>query len=182
MKNANDVVKQIKNKMEKAYNPTAVHKQQITAASLQELKDDEEIVLQHPLIKGLVLKIRRECMIDTVLNAPVVFYGSKYIISDSGDNVFPQHEVLLNEKEMTDYVKQLLAAPHAWLFYYFRSLARKGLSPGDIIEFEDGKKGIIVIPEGDSFGRNLAYIPLKKDGTKSKHKPRILYGNDTYKK
>jgi hypothetical protein len=182
MKEVNEGIEKAKKQIEKAYNPTILHKQKLTIADLKELGDNEQIIIHHPLITALVLKIRREFKVETMINIPVVFYGGKYVIEDTGDRVFPQHEVLYSEEEMTTYVEKLLTARHTSMFYYIRSLARKELEPGNVIEFEDGKRGVIAVPEGDSFGRNLVYIPLKKDGTLSNHKPRLLYGNDVYQK
>ncbi|PLS19423.1 hypothetical protein CVD28_03130 [Bacillus sp. M6-12] len=181
MRELNEGMEKVKNQIEKAHNPTPIHKQVITAHDLKELGDNEQIVIHHPLITGIILKIRKEFKVETMLNIPVVFYGEKYVIEDSGDKVFPQHEVLFNEEEMVAYVEKLLSCKNKELLYYLRSLARKELEVGNVIEFEDGKKGVIVIPEG-FIGRNPMFVPLKKDGTKSNHKPRYIYANDSFKK
>ena len=67
-------------------------------------------------------------------------------------------------------------------FHYIRKLKEKGLEIGTRIRFKDGKEAEIapLTDKCPSVIRALFYIPLKKDGTLSKVKPRILYGNMDY--
>ena len=169
-------------KVQKAMNPTSIHKDKLTAHDLEVLGNEEELILQHPKIKGVVLKIRKDWRVESFLGSPVALYGENYVVSDNADRVYPNHDVLYNKEEMLDYLEGLLEADNLSLYYYYRNLGSRKLKPGDVIEFEDGKKGVIAVPEGDTFPRNIVFIPLKKDGTLSKVKPRYIYANTNYQK
>lgn len=169
-------------KVQKALNPTQLIKTKVTETDLKKLKNEEEIVLQHHKIKGVELKIRKDWRFEALFGSPVAFYGDSYIVTDNTDKAFPNHGVLYNQKEMVNYLKELLETENLSLYHYLRNLAKRELRPGDMIEFDDGKKGVITIPEGDTFPRNAVYIPMKKDGTLSKLKPRYIYANSNYQK
>lgn len=169
-------------KVRQVLNPTPVHKEVLTVHDLERLKDEEVIILPHPKINGVVLKIRKDWRIESVLSTPVAFYGERYIVADNADRVYPNHDVLYNEEELMDYLRGLLQADNLALYHYYRNLASRNLKPGDVIEFEDGKKGVITVPEGDTFPRNIVFIPLKKNGELSKVSPRYIYANTNYHK
>lgn len=168
--------------VQKALNPTPVHKDMLTAHDLVTLKNEEVIVLKHPKIMGIVLEIRKDWRVESMLGAPVAFYGENYVVSDNADRVYPHHGVLYNKEEMMSYIEGLLEADSPSLYHYRRNLASKDLKPGDVIEFEDGKRGVIAVPAGDTFPRNIVFTPLKKNGELSKVNPRFIYANTTYRK
>lgn len=159
-------------------NPLQIRKENITIEDLENLSNNEELVIQHTKIRGLQIKVRRDYFIDNQL--PVVFYSEKLQIRDNSDKMFPMHKVTLDNLEMLGYLEKLLNSPDIGIYKYYRLLYKKGLKEGDILLFENGKKGIVIIPGEGYMDHNIRYAPLKKDGTKSKVTPRYLYAGDKY--
>lgn len=155
----------------------------INKNELNELKTNKQLILELPHVPGINLTIYRDCKILHVLGIPATFYGELFLIEDNADSIFKEHKLTLNLDEMYEYVQELLEAKNKQELHYIRSLKEKGLQLGSEIEFEDGKRAVIVPLSEDCqyLLRALFYIPLKKDGTMSKIKPRILYGNAVYK-
>ena len=169
-------------KLEEVNYPKVKRFVSLTLEKLLNMKDNEEFHILHSNIKGIQLKIRKDFRIESVLNQPVVFFGEKLIIEDNLDKVWPKHDVLLGAEEMLTYIDELLSCKTPSLYKYTRTLKEKGLSVDDIIEFDNGVKGVIYLPKEDETASNILYIPLKADGTLSKHKPRLIYGNSIYQK
>ena len=167
--------------MAKALNqPTIFKKEKITKTMLLKIRNKEEIQIKHPYIQDLTLKIYHSSRIEEVLNIPTVFYGTAIVLSDTSDGVFPEHNVRLSEEEMVAYIQDLLSQQTVASYRYCRTLKEKAIHLGDLIEFQDGKRAVIVSPPDNHTLTNLHYIPLKKDGTQSNYRPRILYGNQRY--
>lgn len=93
-------------------------------------------------------------------------------------STFWQTDKVYNSKEEAlDYIGCLLNCRTKSELNFYRWCAKYRLREGTIIEFEDGKQGLIL---GKDYTDNcLKYSPIKKDGTVSKLK-RNLYGNLKY--
>lgn len=152
-------------------------------AILEHLPDEVQFGLTHPYLEGVDIYIKKEIITESVLGIPTRFYGNSLVIEDTADTIHNVHDVKLQPAEMTDYVNRLLLTLSLKEYHYLRKLEEKGLTIGSVIEFEDGKTAIIVplSNECPDVVRALFYRPLKKDGTVSKIKPRILYGNTKFK-
>jgi len=150
---------------------------------MDSLKNGEELTVFHPILKEIHMFIKRETKIMKVLGVPTSFYGQKYTVRDNADTIHCEHEVLLNDLEMHEYIQRLCLSKTKKEYHFERKLQEKGLQVGNLIEFQDGKQAVIVSLSDDcpDIMRSLFYLPLKKDGTPSKVKPRILYGNTIYK-
>lgn len=155
-----------------------INKNNISLDDLVNIKNAEEIVIQHQKIRGLQIKVKRDSFKDTVL--PVVFYSEKLQIRDNRSRLTPVHDVLLDYHEMLDYLERLLQCPNVETYNYYKLLCEKGLKEGDVLLFENGKKGIVVIPSPEYLNGAIRYIPLKKDGTRSQGIPRYLYRGEKY--
>jgi hypothetical protein len=152
----------------------------VTLKELRKLRDEDQIQIQHPLLLGMILHIRKDYKVEQVLNQNVTFYSNNFVLFESFDKVHPKHDVLFKADELVGYLKSLLACNSVSEFHYIRRLQEKGLQVSDIIEFEDGKRGMVHMPEGLGYARNIQYIPLKKDGEISKQRPRFMYSGDKY--
>lgn len=164
--------------MESVENIKEINKNNIILDDLKNIKNDEVIVVQHQKIRGLQIKIKRDSFKDTVL--PVVFYSEKLQIRDNSSRLTPVHNVLLEYHEMMDYLEQLLQSPNIETYNYYKLLREKGLKEGDILLFDNGKKGIVIIPSPEYLNGAIRYIPLKKDRTRSQGIPRYLYRGENY--
>lgn len=153
-------------------------------AAIKRLKGADEYVIDHPNLSSVQLRVYREVLIEQILGHSTTFYGTAFKVQDNADNIHQIHQLDLTLKETVSYVESLCTATTKQEFFYIRTLKEKGLAVGDVIEFEDGKQGIIVsLTEVDvPLIRSLFFVPLKKDGSQSKVKPRILYGTYKYKK
>lgn len=155
----------------------------LTQNALEKLEKEQEYHLFHPILKGIIIKIYFDSFNDTAIGSPVEFFEIHATVEDNLDRIHSKHKVKLETDELYEYVKDLLSAPTKEDYLYKRILKEKGLEIDDVIEFSDGKRAIIVPAVTEVLStRTLYYIPLKKDGTKSNHKPRILYGNIEYAK
>ncbi|WCK57485.1 hypothetical protein PP175_25810 (plasmid) [Aneurinibacillus sp. Ricciae_BoGa-3] len=183
MKNADNKNNEDKTQsfIEKAFNPTPVRLDKLTVEAMKNLQNNEQIEIEHPNIDNLTLKIRRDFNVQGVLNVPTVFYGEKYIIEDTMNKVHPKHKLFINEEEMVAYIHDLLEVKTISAFGYVRNLREQDVKLNDIVEFENGKRGVIAMPEEESYPPNLRHIPLKADGRISKHRPRIIYGGDKFR-
>lgn len=157
----------------------------IEVKDLKSLKDNQEIELNHPLIQHLTIKVRKDYRVESVIGVPVTFYGANFIVEEEypGVTFSRRHEVLLNSQEMVSYIKRLLTCRTKPLHDLVRNMQEKGVFENDVIEFENGNRGVIFYSElMDASVRNVQYVPLKKDGTLSKVKPRLIYAGDKYQK
>lgn len=157
-----------------------IYKNNVSVFELKILKENEEILIKHPFIPELELTVGKERKVENVLGVPTLFYGATNEIKDNENQIFPIHKVCLIEEDLKKYIDKLLNCKTLADFKYQRLLKEKGLEVGDKIELENGNKGIVCDMEGE-FSSNARYIPLKKDGSLSKAKPRILYGGVSYK-
>lgn len=177
----NDFIKNIEDKIDNAYNPKQIEVKKINSTILNKIKDNDQLVIEHSLL-NIIIKVRKEFSIDKVLNIPTVFYSiDKFIIEDSYDNIFGKHNLSLSSEEMLRYIEDLLNAKDIIEFRYIRTLKENNIHLNDIIEFENGVKGVISKPTHIANSRNLNYIHLKKNGTLSKVQPRLIYNKDEYK-
>lgn len=150
--------------------------------AIKKLKGSETYEIQHPQLKEIQLKVYREHMIQEVLGVPTAFYGATFKVHDNGDTIHQEHHVDMGLEEVSAYIENLCETKTRQEFFYVRSLREKGLQVGDIIQFSDQKEAIIVpLDEVQTdLIRSVYYVPLKKDGTPSKVKPRILYNNSVF--
>jgi hypothetical protein len=157
--------------------PKVTEVSELTLKVLESLVDGDAYTIEHMNLYDVFLKIEKAHFGDVVLNTPIVFYNtSKYVISDS-TSVFDTQKVELEAEEMVAYVGELLNCRSMAEFKYCKKLKEKGLRIGDIIQFSDGKRGVVsrqTVEQGSI--PNIRYIPLTQKGTVSKVKPRILYG------
>jgi len=150
----------------------------LSKEALIKLEKEQEYHIFHPHLKGIIIKIYYNSFQDTVIGNPVEFFEIHATVEDNLDRIHSKHKVKLELDELYVYVKDLLSALTKEEYLYKRILMEKGLKIGDIVEFQDGKQAVIVPAIEEVLStRTLYYIPLKKDGTMSNHKPRILYGN-----
>ncbi|EGT5282627.1 hypothetical protein CUB08_06930 [Clostridioides difficile] len=91
---------------------------------------------------------------------------------------FWQIEKSFDSKEAAmEYVSKLLTCKNQQEYNFYKWCEKDGVKEGSIIQFEDGKKGVIL---GKEFAEGcLKYSPIKKNGTIGKAK-RNLYGNIKY--
>lgn len=151
---------------------------------INKLKDAATYEVQHPHLENIQLTVYRDTVTKAVLGVPTHFYGNTFRVHDNGDTIHQEHAVNLTAKEAAEYIESLCRTVTKQEFFYVRTLKEKGVAVGDEIQFEDGKRAVIVpLSEVDSpLIRSVFYVPLKKDGTPSKVKPRILYGNMAFEK
>lgn len=154
----------------------------IQKSILEHLPDETVFGVSHPFIEGVKLYIKKDIITEHILGVPTRFYGNKFVIEDTADRIHNVHDIKLDASEMTNYINRLLRTKSLKEYHYLRKLEEKGLAIGSVIEFEDGKKAVIVplSDECPEIVRSLFYRPLKKDNTVSKIKPRILYGNTKF--
>lgn len=150
--------------------------------NIENLENEEKITVQLPF-DGIKLTIERQSEIMPVLGVPTTMYTDKFVIHDNDGRLFLKHDVALSAEDMLEYVATLKETRNKKEFHYARKLKEKGLKAGTKIEFKDGKQALIAPLSEDCppTHRALFYIPLKKDGSISKVKPRILYGGTEYK-
>lgn len=153
----------------------------ITLNNLKNLKKGQTIQIQHPLMEQVSLTIQHDFIIDYFFNMPTTLYSDQFIVIDNHNRIRPKHKLVLSKREVIDYISELFKADSIYKFNYIRNLKERNLSIGSIIEFTNKSQGVICEPYDEYNAYNLRYIPLKKDGTISKMKPRYLYGNATYK-
>lgn len=119
--------------------------------------------------------IKLENIKTTILGQEVML--DQFKVNDTF--TFWQTEKIYNhKKEALDYIGNLLNCKTKQECYFYRWCAKYGLRKGSLIQFEDGKQGMIL---GKEFAEGcLKYSPIKKDGFVGKSK-RNLYGNIKYK-
>ena len=112
-----------------------------------------------------------------VLGQTIKGNTGNYIVVDELD--FWQIDTPFTSKEdALDYIGNLLNCRTKQECHFYKWCAKDGLREGSIIQFEDGKQGVIL---GKEYADGcLKYSPIKKDGTIGKSK-RNLYGNLRYK-
>lgn len=76
------------------------------------------------------------------------------------------------------YLELLLSQTDLKYFKYIRLLMSKGLRVGDIITFENGRRGKI-LPPSETCICNIRYRLIKKDGSLGS-KELMLYGNTNF--
>lgn len=125
---------------------------------------------------GIDIFLGEKIEIMDVLGIPVEFKTGEYSVTNS---YFKYRENLfLTKKEAVAFVNNLLKCKTTFECYYFMLCSWRGVREGSIIEFDDGKQGVIL---GKEYSEGiLKYTPFKKDGTVGKAK-RCLYGNLKYK-
>ncbi|ENY8630180.1 TPA: hypothetical protein KPE78_001178 [Clostridioides difficile] len=111
-----------------------------------------------------------------VLGKDVKFNTGNYVVTDNYS--FWQIEKSFDSKEAAmEYVSKLLMCKNQQEYNFYKWCEKDGVKEGSIIQFEDGKKGVIL---GKEFAEGcLKYSPIKKNGTIGKAK-RNLYGNIKY--
>ncbi|HBF1879833.1 TPA: hypothetical protein KNT26_003111 [Clostridioides difficile] len=113
----------------------------------------------------------------TILNQNTKMYTGKYMVFDKFD--FWQLDILFDKKrDALNYIDKLIDVKTQQEYNFLKWCTQKNIKEGSKIEFEDGKQGIILGSE--HADGNIKYVPLKKDGTKSKMR-RILYKNIKFK-
>ena len=104
-------------------------------------------------------------------------YIDKFEVTDTFD--FWQIDKIYDTKEQAlDYIGNLLNCRTKQEYSFYKWCAKDGLREGSIVQFKDGRQGVIL---GKEYTVGcLKYSPIKKDGTIGKSK-RNLYGNIEYK-
>lgn len=153
----------------------------ISDLDLDNLVDGQEMVVVHPYIDGLKLVVRRSSMDSDVLGVAVTFYGDSYVLVDTDGDIHNGHDVEYDSYQMSDYVNRLCETKTIEMFRYVKTMERYGLREGDVVEFHNGSRGKVILPDFKIYANNVLYVPIKKDGTLSKVKPRMLYGNVPFK-
>lgn len=115
-------------------------------------------------------------------NVKTTMFGQELILNQFKVNdtfTFWQTDKVYSTKEdALDYIENLLNCKTKQECNYYRWCEKDGIREGSIIQFEDGKQGIIL---GKEFVDGcLKYSPIKKDGNIGKS-IKNLYGNIKYK-
>ncbi|HBF7547408.1 TPA: hypothetical protein KOY69_002009 [Clostridioides difficile] len=120
--------------------------------------------------------LNKEIEYIKVLGKDVKFDTGKYVVTDNHN--FWQLDKPFNSKEAAMvYISKLLGCKNQQEYNFYKWCEKDEIKEGSIIQFEDGKQGVIL---GKEFADAcLKYSPIKKDGTIGKAK-RNLYGNMRY--
>lgn len=153
----------------------------INSVDLENLAQGDEMVVVHHKLEDLRLTIRFDQMEESIIGVPVRLYGDRYVIEDNDGTIHNEHGVVYDAEQMSEYVNRLCGTETIELFRYVKNMERYGLHEGDVIEFHNGYRGKVIVPDFKIYANNVLYIPIKKDGDLSKVKPRMLYGNVPFK-
>lgn len=112
-----------------------------------------------------------------MLGQKIKGYTGKYMVFDKYD--FWQINKPFETKEIAmKYINELINCTNKQDYNFCKWCVNKGVREGSIIQFEDGKQGVIL---GREFAEGcLKFSLIKKDGNVGKTK-RYLYGNLKYK-
>lgn len=149
---------------------------------LDDLKSGDVLVISHPDIDDLRMTIRRDEIVENFLGVGVIMTSDRFKIEDNDGTIHLDPGVSYDSYEMVAYVARLCEVSTIELFRYVKNMERYGLREDDVIEFVDGSRGQVIMPDFPIYANNVLYIPFKKDGTLSKVKPRMLYGNVSFKR
>lgn len=153
----------------------------INSVDLENLAQGDAMVVVHPKLEDIRLTIRFDQMEESFIGVPVSLYGDRYVIEDNDGTIHNEHGVVYDAEQMSEYVNRLCGTETIELFRYVKNMERYGLRDGDVIEFHNGSRGKVIVPDFKIYANNVLYIPIKKDGALSKVKPRMLYGNVPFK-
>lgn len=148
--------------------------------TLNNLEDNKTLVIKHPYLENVQVSVGKEAKVEEFFGAPVHLISVDNKIWDNTDKVFPVHKLSLTNKEIEEYMNELLNCKTLASFKYCRALKEKSLKVNDVVEFIDGKKGVIYEEPDTGAPTNARYTPLKKDGTLSKSRPRLIYAGMQY--
>lgn len=110
-----------------------------------------------------------------VLNQNIKGYTGKYIVFDKYE--FWQIEEPFNTKEEAmEYIDRLKEVTDKQSYYYLKWCKKSNVREGSLIEFEDGKRGVISSEE-KAIGC-LKFSLIKKDGTVGKSIRNLYEGMD----
>lgn len=113
---------------------------------------------------------------DLEINIYLKEWHNEFLVTDS--DFWQIKKSFEDESGALEYIENLLSCKNKSEYNFYKWCVEKELREGTIIQFEDGKQGVIL---GKEFVEGcLKYSPLKKDGTTGKAK-RNLYGNTIYK-
>lgn len=160
-----------------------INKEEINIEDIKDIKLREIIRLNNNL---MMIDIFEEFDIDVVLNIPTELKTNNIVVKITlKDNTTQTPYELKYEKRISSIsriikdIDYILSSRCIGEITYKYSLCKHQISPGCKIMI-NGKLAIIAdfsVDFKDSLITNLRYIPLKKDGTVSKVKPRLIYNN-----
>jgi len=165
----------------KTENSREIFVDKVSEEALNELEDNKILVIKHPHLQDVQISVGKEAKVEEFLGAPVRLLSVDNKVWDNTDKVFPVHKLSLTNKEIAEYITELLNCETLASFKYCRALKEKNLKINDVVEFNNGKKGVIYKEPDMSAPTNARYTLLKKDGNLSKCLPRLIYAGMEYK-
>ncbi|MFP3726554.1 hypothetical protein U8V72_15350 [Priestia filamentosa] len=143
------------------------------------LPKENVLVINHTHLKGVEIYVGKEAIFRDVLRKPKR-YTVDNRVWDNTNRENPVHSVWLSNEEIIEYVNSLLESKDLMEYQYKRILKENDLMPGDIIEFTDGRRGVICKEADTPIPTNARYTPIRKDGELSNGRPRLVYNGMEY--
>lgn len=160
------------------------NKTNLTLDDILNLKPKEIIKIEHDIME---ISIFEDLEIINFLNIPTEFSTNNIIVDITLNNLNTPFTLTYDKDHPDTIIKDvsyIFESKYIGEIVYKYSLCKYKVYPGCKIKIND-KLAVIsdfTIDYKDSLISNLRYIPLKKDGTVSKVRPRLIYGGSNWEK
>ncbi len=98
---------------------------EVSEEILNNLEDNEVLVIKHPHLQDVQISVGKEARVEEFLGSPVRLISVDNKVWDNTDKVFPVHKLSLTNKEITEYIIELLNCKTVASYKYCRALKEK---------------------------------------------------------